>query len=126
MDEHIRMMVRWGVGAAAGLLFSATAAWAGGLGLYEVGAPDLGTAAAGRAALAADASTAFGNPAGMTRLEGSQLLIGLQPLIVTTEFNVGARTNIPGGGTDGGNAGGFVPSGGISGVDGLVSTLTLG
>jgi long-chain fatty acid transport protein len=119
--------VPWLIGAAAGLLLVGPAAvWAGGLGLYEVGSPDLGTAAAGRAALAEDASTAWGNPAGMARLERSQFLIGLQPLIVTTEFDVGGQTNVPGGGTDGGNAGGFVPSGGIYGVYGLRPDLKLG
>ena len=60
---------RSSVAAAGALLLLAPAvAWAGGAWLYEVGSPDLGTAGAGRAALAADASTAFGNPAGMTRL----------------------------------------------------------
>jgi len=44
-----------------------------GLYLYEDGTADLGLAAAGRAALAQDASTVMGNPAGMTRLERSQL-----------------------------------------------------
>jgi long-chain fatty acid transport protein len=108
------------------LLCAASDAWAGGLGLYEVGAPDLGTAAAGRAALAADPSTAFGNPAGMTRLAGSQALIGLQPLIVTTEFDTGSQTSVPGAGTDGGDAGGFVPAGGIYGVYGVLPDLKLG
>jgi len=101
-----------------------SAVWAGGLGIYEVGSTDLGTASAGRAALAEDASTAWGNPAGMTRLAGSQLLIGLQPLIVTTEFDVGTRTTTSG--TDGGNAGGFVPSGGIYGVYGILPDLKIG
>jgi len=59
-----------------GLLIQSS--WAGGLWLYESGAPDLGTAAAGRAALAADASTAGTNPAGMTRLERSQMLAAFQ------------------------------------------------
>jgi len=49
--------------------------WAGGLWLHEAGTPDLGTASAGRTALAADASTAGINPAGMTRLDRSQMLI---------------------------------------------------
>lgn len=125
--EHISTAARWSIAAfAVCLSFCASVAWAGGLGLYEVGAPDLGTAAAGRAALAEDASTAFGNPAGMVRLEGSQFLVGLQPLIVTTEFDVGAQTVTPGGGTDGGNAGGFVPSGGIYAVYGLRPDLKLG
>jgi long-chain fatty acid transport protein len=110
--------------AAALLLLGAASAWAGGLGLYEVGTPDLGTASAGRAALADDASTAWGNPAGMTRLEGSDLLIGLQPLIVTTEFDTGPQTNVAG--TDGGNAGSFIPAGGIYGVYSLLPELKLG
>ena len=55
-------------------------AWGGGLWLYEAGTPDLGTAAAGRAALASDASTAGANPAGMTRLERSQMLAAFRPI----------------------------------------------
>ncbi|MBW1785464.1 MAG: outer membrane protein transport protein, partial [Deltaproteobacteria bacterium] len=53
------------------ILFStlfATSTWAAGLVLYETGTPDVGRANAGRAAIAKDASTAGGNPAGMTRL----------------------------------------------------------
>ena len=37
-----------------------SSAWGGGVWLYESGTPDMGTASAGRAALAADASTAGG------------------------------------------------------------------
>jgi long-chain fatty acid transport protein len=48
---------------------------AAGLVLYETGAPDLGTAGAGHDAMAADASTAGANPAGMTLLDRSQLLV---------------------------------------------------
>ncbi|HSQ01468.1 MAG TPA: outer membrane protein transport protein [Candidatus Dormibacteraeota bacterium] len=115
----------WATAAAAlGLAFSGTQASAGGLGLYEVGSTDLGTASAGRAALAEDASTAWGNPAGMTRLDGSQLLFGLQPIIVTTEFDTGGRTTTPG--TSGGNAGGFVPAGGIYGVYSILPELKVG
>lgn len=82
---------RWAlaVAAAMGSALAGEPAVAGGLGLYEVGAPDLGTASAGRAALAEDASTAWGNPAGMTRLDGTQVLVGLQPIIVTAEFDPG-------------------------------------
>ena len=112
--------------AVAVLLLHPTGAQAGGAWVYEVGVPDLGTASAGRAALAADASTAFGNPAGMTRLEGSQVLLGLQPLVVTTEFDTGPQTNVQNGGTNGGNAGGFVPSGGVYGVYSVMQDLKLG
>ena len=89
-------------------LASAQFAQAGGLILYEMGTPDVGTAAAGRAALAEDASTAFGNPAGMTRLEGSQGLVGVQPFYVDLQFDPGPATR--GAGSDGGNAGGFFPA----------------
>lgn len=83
-------------------------AYGAGLILYEINSPLTGTASAGWAALAEDASTAFTNPAGMTRLDRSQLLVGAQPLIVTTEFDPGSASSISG--TDGGNAGGVMPS----------------
>ena len=111
------------VGTLAAVLFGASSAWAGGAWVYETATPDVGTASAGRAALANDASTAFGNPAGMTRL-GSQLLFGLQPLIVTTQFDVGSGTTVSG--TNGGNAGSFLPAGGVYGVYSLRDDLKIG
>ena len=87
-----------------------TIAWAGGLILYEVNSPTTGTASAGWAALSQDASTAFQNPAGMTRLDRSQLLAGVQPLIITSKLNAGPGTSAQGGGDNGGNAGGVMPS----------------
>jgi long-chain fatty acid transport protein len=47
---------------AALLLRSVAPAEAGGIWLYEMATPDQGTAAAGRAALAVDPSTAWLNP----------------------------------------------------------------
>ena len=58
--------------AAGGLLLPPSSARAGGFWLYEMGTPHLGTASAGRAALAKDAATVFGNPAGMTSLDRSR------------------------------------------------------
>jgi len=76
------------------------AAWGAGLWLYETGGPDLGIAGTGRAALAADASTAGSNPAGMTRLDRSQMLGVVQGLYVNSRFD----TQPSGfGGGDGGN-----------------------
>jgi long-chain fatty acid transport protein len=95
--------------ALIGLAFSSPA-WAGGLALYELGTPDVGTAAAGWSARAQDASTAFTNPAGMTRLEQSQMLAGAQPLYVNVKFDTDSATF---GGGDGGNAGGWVPAAGL-------------
>jgi long-chain fatty acid transport protein len=92
------------------LSITATSAWAGGLYLWENGAPDVGYAAAGRAAAAVDASTAFGNPAGMTRLDQSELLIGAMPIIADVEFQTGPASTNTGG--SGGQAGGIVPGSG--------------
>ena len=64
-------LVYWAVLAVGCVCCLTSSAWAGGLWLYEMATPEVGTAIAGRAALAKDASTAFGNPAGMTRLEGA-------------------------------------------------------
>jgi long-chain fatty acid transport protein len=109
--------------ALLSLLSLVPAAWAGGVWLYEGGTPDLGTAAAGRAALATDASTAGTNPAGMTRLDRSQMLAAVQGLYVNSKFD----TQLSGfGGGDGGNAGGFVPSGGLHYVHRVTDDFRLG
>ena len=73
-----------------------TSARAGGLWLYEQPTPDMGTAAAGRAALAKDAATAAGNPAGMTRLERSQLVTGFLAIDVTAKFDADSNTTFLG------------------------------
>ena len=73
-------------------------AWAGGIWLYEMATPDQGTAVAGRAALGLDASTAWANPAGMTRLDQSQLLAGLGPLVIQSQFDIEPGTTNSGGG----------------------------
>ena len=77
--------------------------------LYETGAPDLATASAGRAAMAADASTAASNPAGLTLLGRAQLMVAAGALLPMTNFDVGPQTTTKGGG--GGNAGVFFPLG---------------
>ncbi len=97
--------------------------WAGGLWLYELGTPDLGTAGAGRAATATDASTAFGNPAGMTRLDRSQMLAAVQGLYINARFDTEFSSF---GGGDGGNAGGFVPSGSLNYVHRVTDDFRLG
>lgn len=100
-----RVSVVW-VAIGGGLLV-AQPAHSAGLFLTEMATPDLGTAAAGRGALAEDAATAFGNPAGMTRLDKSQMLAGIQPAYGITQFDRDSETTISGG--NGGNALGFIP-----------------
>ena len=87
----------------------------GGLLLYEVGTADVGLAAAGYGARAQDASTVFTNPAGMTRLDGTQVLVGGQLLWGNTRFSIGSGTSPRLGNEDGGYAigsDGWFPGGG--------------
>jgi len=85
---------------------------AGGLLLYEIGTADVGLASAGWGARAQDASTVFTNPAGMTRLEGTQVLLGAQVLYGDYGFSIGSGTSAGLGTGDGGNPIGWMPGGG--------------
>src|SRR5271167_1734203 len=106
------------------LLTFVTSARASGLLLYETGAPDLGTASAGRTAMASDASTVAANPAGMSLLDRSQLLGAAGALLPFTNFDVAPETTTSGGG--GGNAGVFTPIGAFFYVYKLSDKLRLG
>src|SRR6266404_4853881 len=106
------------------VVLSPHCAWGAALELYETGAPDLGTASAGRAAMAADASTAAANPAGMTLLDRSQVLGAAGALLPSTNFDVAPQTTTSGGG--GGNAGGLLPIGGFFYVYKLSERVRLG
>ena len=112
-DTQIRMLRAMVAGTlvAAGALAGAPAR-AGGLLLYEIGTADVGLASAGYTARAQDASTVFTNPAGMTRLEGSQLTAGIQALYGDVEFTVGQGTSPGLGDGTGGNPVGWFPGGG--------------
>jgi long-chain fatty acid transport protein len=70
--------------------------------LWEQNASGLGTAYAGSAAVADNASTVFFNPAGMTQLSGFQLSAGVAGVKPNFEFNNQGST---GAGGNGGNAG---------------------
>ena len=105
------------------LVLPGISAEAAGLWLYEMGTPDVGTASAGMASRAGDAATAFANPAGMTRLKDSQLMVGVQPIYSRIKFDTDQATY---GGTNGGNAGGWTPTGSLSYVYSHSSDLKLG
>jgi long-chain fatty acid transport protein len=102
-----------GGGAWLGCALLSCTAQAGGIALYEIGTPDVGLASAGYAARAADASTLFKNPAGMSRLDGAQLQTGLQPLYGSVTFSPDANTSPLLGADDGGNAIGWLPGGSL-------------
>ena len=112
--------------ASAGLFLGvlANTAFAGGLYLNEFGTPSMGTAGAGAQAWANDASTSFHNPAGMTRLEGNQIMSGNGLLQVNTEFDRDGDTPIDGG--NGGDAGGFGPILGLFGVADVTDDFKIG
>jgi long-chain fatty acid transport protein len=98
------MRTKWCAIATLSLLaISNHHADAGGLWLYEQASPDLATAGAGAASRAEDATTAFANPAGMTRLDNTQILFGMQPGFPDIRFNTDSANTTSGG--NGGNAG---------------------
>ena len=101
-------------------------AQAGGISLYEVGTADVGLAAAGQAARAQDASTVLTNPAGMTRLAGDQVTLGVQMLHADLGLSVGPDTSAALGSGDGGNPIGWFPGGGLFYTHSLSPDLKLG
>jgi long-chain fatty acid transport protein len=80
---------------------------AGGLYFPVWGTPSAGVAGAGANARANDASTALSNPAGMTRLDDHQLMLGAAPGIGNVRFDPDSGS--PAGEADGGQQGGFLP-----------------
>ncbi|WPO98948.1 outer membrane protein transport protein [Pseudomonas sp. HR96] len=72
--------------------------FAGGFAINEQSISGMGTGFAGRSSSADDASTVYGNPAGMSRLKSEQVSIGAAVL--------DAKTNIRGSGTFGGSTDG--------------------
>ena len=114
--------------ATAAMVLAATNSQAAGIWLSENGTTGMGTATAGRAALANDASTAFNNPAGMTRLDRSQLQIGLVGLDIHSEFD--GQTTFPDSSVEtagnGKNIGSFTPVANTSYVHVVTPDLRLG
>ncbi len=94
----------------ASALFLSVPAMAGGLYLYELGTPDVGTAAAGYAARAQDASTVYTNPAGMTRLSRPEIMVGAQPMYVHEKFSPNSSTTNSG---PEGDASAWIPAGSL-------------
>lgn len=80
---------------AISLSLASSTLFANGLSLNEQSASGAGTAFAGRASSALDASTVFGNPAGLSKLEGKQVSGGFA--IVKANVNISrVDTDAPG------------------------------
>lgn len=105
-----RLCIKAAISAA--VLLTSAGTQAGGLWLNEYGDPSGGRASAGTQAGVDDASAALHNPASMTRLDGSHMLVSVGYLAPTTEFDVESST--PQVGTDdGGSAGEATPAGSL-------------
>lgn len=96
---------------------------AGGLILYEVSSSQVGLASAGYAARAEDTSTLFTNPAGMTRIEGSEFSAGLQPIYLKIEFSPDSNTTTSG---EDGDASGWLPTASLFYVNSESSNFSFG
>lgn len=108
------------------LLISAwfpAAVWAGGSYRYEISLQEVGLASAGWSARAQDASTVFTNPAGMTKLERSELLLGIQPRYQNIEFSHESDTTVTG---KDGDASDWLVTGNVYYVHSLSPDLKLG
>lgn len=88
-------------------LFFSSLAHAAAFQFYELGTPIIATAGVGQASTAQDASTAYFNPAGMTQLPDTEVLLGTQMMLPYTNFSANSATTITG--NNGGNAGSLVP-----------------
>ena len=125
-------IIQGGLLGGMALVLAAHDGLAGGLYLYEIGSPDVGLAAAGYAARAQDASTAFTNPAGMTKLDRPALMAGAQPLYVHISFDPDGNTShvadtLPGGGQAAdGDSSMWMPAGGMFYVHPVSDQLRLG
>jgi long-chain fatty acid transport protein len=102
----------------AALVGYAAGVGAAGFALIEQSASGVGNAFAGGSASAEDASTIFFNPAGMTRLPGKQIVVGVHAIDPSATFNNQGSTLAPPAppqpltGGNGGDAGGwsYVPN----------------
>lgn len=97
------------------LLFCSSSVFASGFAIIEQSVSGLGNAFSGGAS-AEDATTVFFNPAGMTLLEGQQLVSAAHVIVPSTKFKATTATNALGGDLGDNN-------GGDGGVVGLVPNL---
>src|SRR5262252_10565637 len=81
---------------AMALAAASAPAWAAFFQIAEQSASGVGNAFAGGAAIAEDASTVWYNPAGMTRLDHPQLILGASYLDINIKTNSATATSVLG------------------------------
>ena len=123
--KHTNRLITIGSALACGAAL-APAAHSGGIILYEIATPDVGLASAGYAARAQDPSTLFTNPAGMSRLSGSQFQAGAQLLYGSVEFSPDSSTGPLLGTESGGNAVGALPGASLFFTQEVSERVTVG
>ena len=121
LSRRIRVLIAV---CAIFVVFPFTSATGGGLYLNEFGTTAMGTAGAGSAAYADDASTAFHNPAGMTRIDGRQFSAGAGLIMGKVQFDPDTDTPITGG--NGGDAVSLAPIAGSHYVHSVSDRFKLG
>ncbi|SDZ84606.1 OmpP1/FadL family transporter [Microbulbifer marinus] len=110
--------------SAACALAMAPSADAGGLMVWEIGTPTLGTAGAGWAATPEDAATAYTNTAGTVWRDNTEIMASGQLMYGHLDFNDGGDSNVPG--NDGGNAIEWFPGGGFFAAGRLTDSVGWG
>ena len=93
-------------------LGSVTPAQAGGLWITEFGQPTQGRVGAGEEAGNGDATDAFLNPAAMTRLDKSEIMVSVGVILPSIRFDVDS-SGLANGDNNGGQAAGLAPGGGF-------------
>lgn len=104
-------------------LFLSSHLQAGGINLYEIGSQEVGLASAGWSARADNPSTAFTNPAGMSRLKCSELELGAQPVYLNAHFDPNQETSVKG---KKGNSDLWIPAGGLYYVEPINDCFSAG
>ena len=99
--------------SCSGMVLLPGAARGAGFIFYEVGAPEVGRASAGFSARAESPSTLLTNPAGLTRVDGTQVQVGAQLVYAHLEFAHDSQTDPILGTNNGGNAVGALPTVGV-------------
>ncbi|MDH1865775.1 outer membrane protein transport protein [Pseudomonas chengduensis] len=99
-------------GLAVAITATSGHGFASGFALNEQSISGMGTSFAGRSSFADDASTVFGNPAGMSRLKRDEVYVGAAAIHAKSDIDrVSARS--PAGSISGGNDGDMVPTTGV-------------
>jgi long-chain fatty acid transport protein len=104
-----------GLALASSLSLFSTPSHSAAFGIAEQSALGIGNAFAGGAASAEDASTVWYNPAGMTRIRGNQMVVGMHLIVPNFDFDdegstTGLGAAISGDGSENGGRVAYVPN----------------